>query len=78
MWARYCLLQWRDRRLVSRGWCWDRGYALEHFGFAIRRAGLTAVRLIDMHTGEILAAWEVAPASGESACAIGPARVEVE
>jgi hypothetical protein len=62
VWAPYCLRTFRSGRLVGVGWCWDRAYGYEHFGFAIRRPGITAVRLIDMLSGEILAAWEVSSA----------------
>ena len=58
MWAPYCLRAYRSGRLDGIGWCWDRAYAYEQFGFLIRMKGITAVRLIEMSTGEILAAWE--------------------
>lgn len=66
MWAPYCLRAFRSGRLDGIGWCWDRAYAFEQFGFLIRMPGITAVRLIEMSTGEILAAWETAPAVDRS------------
>ena len=61
--APYLIRVYRSGVLVGRGWCWERDYAYEQFSFNIRRPGVTAVRLIEMQTGEILAAWETAPAS---------------
>ena len=62
--APYLIRVFRSGRFVGQSWCWSLAVAYEEFGFAIRRPGLTAVRLVDMRTGEILAAWEVAPAIG--------------
>ena len=61
MCAPYLIRSFRAGRLVGKTWCWSLDLARENFGFAIRRPGLTAVRLVDMRTGEILAAWEVVP-----------------
>ena len=66
MCAPYLIRSFRAGRLVGKTWCWSLDLARENFGFAIRRPGLTAVRLVDMRTGEILAAWEVVPAEVRS------------
>ena len=62
--ATYLIRVFRSGRFVGQSWCWSLAVAYEEFGFAIRRPGLTAVRLVDTRTGEILAGWEVAPAIG--------------
>ena len=62
--APYLIRVFRSGRFVGQSWCWSLAVAYEEFGFAIRRPGLTAVRLVDTRTGEILAGWEVAPAIG--------------
>ena len=62
--APYLVRAYRSGLLVGKTWCWSLDLARENFGFAIRRPGITAVRLIDMSSGEILAGWEVAPAIG--------------